>query len=69
VYQIPIGIAKRAMKLTISGDKSQTVMGHQQILLSQTINTEPRVCVQVIWHTFVSPNLMLFLHTPMAFYL
>ena len=27
-YQIPIGIAKRAMKLTFIGDKSQTAMGH-----------------------------------------
>ena len=27
-YQIPIGIAKKAMKLTFTGDKSQTAMGH-----------------------------------------
>ena len=27
-YQIPIGIAKKAMKLTFAGDGSQTAMGH-----------------------------------------
>jgi hypothetical protein len=27
-YQIPIGIAKKAMKLTIVGDWSQTAIGH-----------------------------------------
>jgi hypothetical protein len=27
-YQIPIGIAKRAMKLTFTGDKIQTAMEH-----------------------------------------
>jgi hypothetical protein len=47
VYQIPIGIAKRAMKLTISEDKSQTVTGHQPILLSQMTKIEPGVCVQL----------------------
>jgi hypothetical protein len=52
VYQIPIGIAKRAMKLTISEDKSQTVTGHQPILLSQMTKIEPGICVQLRWHTF-----------------
>ena len=27
-FQIPIAIAKKAMKLTFTGDKSQTAMGH-----------------------------------------